>query len=242
MAGHYAGHSLMAGFFEREKFHFFQMARRRRDLREGLMAVRFRIPVPREMFYAGQHSRTLQPADESHHLVRHPVRIAAERANPDNGILRIGIHIGCRGEIKVYAHPDASQPDPATDLAYQAVVLHGAQGHRPRVVERRIQPHSQAPFEVHRRKERYFRCIDETGHVFGGVLVNGYSADMAVLHQVERPLQLRVVFQENRRDEHLPYFFLQTHRLYEGIDLFPGLITQGSIIEPFSRLGKQGGA
>ena len=217
MSGHYTRHPAPAGFFKGTQFDLLQTAGRKRQHRQFLVAVGTGGPVSREMLDRSQHPRILHPPDKGCDLARHPMRIFPEGTHPDDRVFRLRIHIGRRGEIGIDSHLSAGLPDAPTHLIHQRIVPECSHGQRPGIPEGTVQTHGQPALQRHGGQKRHppavlLRLRKEIQHRLGFVAIQRHSAHTAAIDQVQRSGDLRRGLEKYRRDEHLPYFFLQAHR------------------------------
>ncbi|MEX0705520.1 MAG: hypothetical protein WD041_02775 [Nitriliruptoraceae bacterium] len=60
------------------------------------------VAVPGEVLRAGRHSRAaLQPADECRDVPRDKLALRPKRADPDDRVLRVRVHVCDRGEVEI---------------------------------------------------------------------------------------------------------------------------------------------
>ena len=146
------------GGAERHQFHAFQPLPRGRDGGQIQVTIHRRVAVPREVLGRRQHVIAgigMRAFDEGRHLRRHRLRVLAERADVENRVVGVDVHVGYR-----VIHPvHAQRPRLARrHLAFETRKLRiarRAESHRVRKHGGARHPHRGAAFEIAAHQQRH---------------------------------------------------------------------------------------
>ena len=84
--------------------------------RELEMRVLLGVAVPREVLRAGRDSGALEPTHEGGHVARDELRVAPERADTNDRVVGVRVHVRDRGEIEVDARGGQLGADGGCDV------------------------------------------------------------------------------------------------------------------------------
>ena len=122
VGGHHRAHSGAHGRAKRQQHrgHRLVVALDRRELE---MRVLLGVAVPREVLRAGRDSGALEPTHERGHVAGDELRVAPERADADDRVVGIRVHVRDRGEIEVDARGGQFGADGGCDVARELDVV-----------------------------------------------------------------------------------------------------------------------
>ena len=120
--------------------------------RELVMRVLGGVAVTREVLRAGCDARSLEPAHEGGHVPRRQLPVRAERADADDRVLGVRVHVRDRREVDVHADRRQLGSHRRRDLLRQLDVVDGAESRVAgiRASRRRLEAGDVAAFLVDR--------------------------------------------------------------------------------------------
>ena len=157
MSRHHPFHTRVYQLAERVEVHRVHIFPRVVDHRQVEMAVGLSVAVARKMLGHSHHPLALQPFHILNAQRGHTLRVVAERPRTDDGVPRIAVDVHHWGEIHMYAHIAALQPDLAPHVVQQGVHLRRQRPPRP-ILRKRVavlQPHPQSPLGVDAHQQRH---------------------------------------------------------------------------------------
>ena len=198
----------------------------RRHQRQFHVRIHRGVPVARKMFCCGHGPVFFHPAHELRHKLRHALRIFAERADIDDGIVRVAVHIGHRREHPVHAHGARFN---CRDAPHRVGVFRPPRrGHRHGVRECRafLQAHHRAALEIRANEQwnfgrvlklvcqhRRFVHVAQLDPARSAPRPQDESADVVFLHARHQLFEFfalhRLERPEIRGKDNLPDFFVR---------------------------------
>ena len=208
------------------QFHTIQTYTSEVQHRQRLMGVHVCVAVSREVLAHGEHTAVFQPFGIRHHLARHVLRVLAERAGVDDGILRIDVHIRHRRKVHLHTHLAALPRHFATVFIEQAAVADAAQHPVPGKRGSAAQAHRQPPFAIESNHQRNFRqllrLVRQHRLIRCQPARKEQTAHFVVLHHVVQQVLVRLVLGGgNGIDEELPDTFFQAETLQHRVCPLP---------------------
>ena len=185
------------------------------------------ITVPWKMFGRGDLTVFLRAANVGSHKARHRCRIFAERADVDDRIRRIVLHVGDRIEIDVDADRTPFLSSELRRLICQMFIAGRPDGHRQRQTRRAEEHVPDAAFEIVGDQQRHFRqllhLIDSQRHGCRIAAVDVQAADVEIDNVATGLRKLVAVDIAKRADvpaghDHLSDFFVEGHRAEGALD------------------------
>ena len=158
------------------------------DDRQLEVAVLVGVTVTREMFGDSHNPLALLAAGVETGELSHTLRVGAERAGADDGVLWVGVDVGHGSEVDMDAHLAALAANLGTEAVDDAVGI-GRNLAETRCTRERIhilETHTEAPFAVDGHEERHSGvALEAASHrnlTVGGTGEETDAADTVAVH------------------------------------------------------------
>ena len=226
------------GRAKRRQFHRVEMGAVARDGGQVEMRVDLSIAVAGEMFGRGKRAVFFNAADVCFDERRNPLRIFAERAHVDDGVVGVAVYVRDGRENPVHANGPRFGRGNASDRVGVLGTAGRSNGHGMRKRRAILEAHGGAAFEIRRKEQGDARCflqeINERGGLVwltafdsegAGTRAQHESTDVVVLNRAQQLTIFRAIegreFAMERQHDELPKLFLQAHFCERALD--PGL-------------------
>ena len=147
---------------------------------EREMRIDADVAVARKMLGGGEGAVFLHAANELGDVFGNALRVFAERAHIDDGIIGIVVHVRVGRENPVHARGARFERDGFADRVGELGIARGGDGHRGGKRRAFVEPHAGAGFEVRAEQQRNFRAaLQFVGHDGRGIHLAALDAQRA---------------------------------------------------------------
>ena len=150
MRHHHGIHARLDGAPERRQLNRIEPRPVAGDLSEAEMRIGSGVAVSGKMFGRGQHAALVSAANVRRHEIAHLLGVFSERARVDDGIRRVGIHVGVGEEIPMHSDGPRLERGDASEGFGILRFAGRTKGHGMGENGRAIQTHGHAALEIRR--------------------------------------------------------------------------------------------